>query len=536
MTERLYNGIMLPDEWPPKYGPVTREPMPVPYLSNRPTVVPIDVGRQLFVDDFLVEETTLRRSMHQAEVHPASPVLMASKPWEEEGESTKATPFSDGVWHDPLDGKIKMWYLGANGRTCYAESFDGIRWVKPDLDVEPGTNTIMMAPRDSNTVWLDDEDPNSNRRFKMFLTTDHDSRRLGEWHLGLCFSPDGIHWSEPTSLSGLVGDRTTVFYNPFRKKWVWSLRDHIPRIRRYYEHQDAAVGNLDVSSSRAPEVIQSPEIVPWVGADRLDPRNPDPRFAAIEPQLYNLDAVAYESVMLGLFSVWQGPENPEMRALGIRKRNDVLLGYSRDGFHWDRPDRRRFMSCNAVEGAWNWGNMQTAGGGCLVVGDKLYFYVSGRSVRSGGAGDMTTGLGILRRDGFASMDAGEMGGTLTTRRVSFEGKHLFVNVDAGEGELRVEVLGEDDQPIGSYTQEGCQAIRVNKTMVEVKWQGMEDLSGLSGEPVRFRFHLRQGKLYAFWVSAERSGASQGYVAAGGPGFTSSRDTVGEAAYKAAEVL
>jgi len=240
--------------------------------------------------------------------------------------------------------------------------------------------------------------------------------------------------------------------------------------------------------------------------------------------------------MLGLFSVWQGPENPEMRALGIRKRNDVLLGYSRDGFHWDRPDRRRFMSCNAVEGAWNWGNMQTAGGGCLVVGDKLYFYVSGRSVRPGGAGDMTTGLGILRRDGFASMDADEMGGTLTTRRVSFQGKHLFVNIDAGEGELRVEVLGEDDQPIGSYTQETCQAIRVNKTMIEVKWQGMEDLSGLSGEPVRFRFHLRQGRLYALWVSAERSGASQGYVAAGGPGFTSSRDTVGEAAYKAASAL
>jgi hypothetical protein len=44
--------------------------------------------------------------------------------------------------------------------------------------------------------------------------------------------------------------------------------------------------------------------------------------------------------------------------------------------------------------------------------------------------------------------------------------------------------------------------------------------------VRFRFRLRNGKLYAFWVSPEVSGASHGYVAAGGPGFTSLTDTLG----------
>jgi len=37
--ETLYNGIELPDEWPPDYGPLTREPMPVPYLENRPAVI-----------------------------------------------------------------------------------------------------------------------------------------------------------------------------------------------------------------------------------------------------------------------------------------------------------------------------------------------------------------------------------------------------------------------------------------------------------------------------------------------------------------
>ena len=45
--------------------------------------------------------------------------------------------------------------------------------------------------------------------------------------------------------------------------------------------------------------------------------------------------------------------------------------------------------------------------------------------------------------------------------------------------------------------------------------------------VRFRFHLEDGNLYSFWVSPDNSGASRGYVAAGGPGFTGPTDTVGQ---------
>jgi hypothetical protein len=60
----------------------------------------------------------------------------------------------------------------------------------------------------------------------------------------------------------------------------------------------------------------------------------------------------------------------------------------------------------------------------------------------------------------------------------------------------------------------------------VKWNGAKDLSSLTGQPVRFRFLLRNGKLYSFWVSPDVTGASHGYVAAGGPSFTGPSDTVG----------
>src|SRR5689334_10757993 len=67
--ELLYNGIRLPREWPPRdeVKVESREVMPVPYLNAPPVVIPIDVGRQLFVDDFLIEKTTLKRTFHHAQ-------------------------------------------------------------------------------------------------------------------------------------------------------------------------------------------------------------------------------------------------------------------------------------------------------------------------------------------------------------------------------------------------------------------------------------------------------------------------------------
>ena len=182
-------------------------------------------------------------------------------------------------------------------------------------------------------------------------------------------------------------------------------------------------------------------------------------------------------------------------------------------------------------GDWNWGNVQSAGGCCLVVGDQLYFYVSGRAGRRGStaSGVCTTGLAVLRRDGFASLDAGSAEGSLTTRLVTFRGRHLFVNAETSGGELRAEVLDRDGTPIPGLTRAACEAVRGDGTQQPVRWKGGAELAQVAGRPVKIRFHLRGGKLYAFWVSPEASGASHGYVAAGGPGYTGPTDTVGSAA-------
>jgi hypothetical protein len=100
MTEVLYNGICLPKDWSPKnLSQTSREPLPVPYLKNPPSVIPLNVGRQLFVDDFLIEHTTLHCSFHTPRLYEQNPILKPETSLEmNNGICPVACPFHDGVF------------------------------------------------------------------------------------------------------------------------------------------------------------------------------------------------------------------------------------------------------------------------------------------------------------------------------------------------------------------------------------------------------------------------------------------------------
>lgn len=521
-AESLYNGIVLPEIWPPRdFDPAATQPRPVPWLQNPPKVVPISIGRQLFVDDFLIAHTTLQREFHSAQKFAGNPVFRAETALEQANHLPLAAPKSGGVWWDPADLVFKMWYeAGWLGASAYATSVDGIHWNRPTFDVVPGTNQILPELRpDSSTVFLDHATTDPNQRFKMFLRPPDESTGATPGYA--MASADGVHWSTPQT-TGFSGDRSTIFYNPFRRKWVFSLRFvEGGRVRRYHEHADF----FEAAK------WQKGEPVFWARADELDPPLPD---VGQTPQLYNLDAVAYESLMLGLFEIHRGPTNEECITTGTPKATDLTIAFSRDGFHWHRPDRRPFIAGTRKPGDWDRGYVQSVGGVCLIVGDELWFYYIGFQGdqtnlhpdwrKNGMYANGSTGLAKLRRDGFASMNAGASGGILTTRPVIFEGSHLFVNVDCPNGELRAEILNEAGEVIAPFSLENSARAQTDSTCCELKW--FRDFNELRGQPVRFRFHLTNGRLYAFWISNEACGASQGYVAAGGPAFTGATDSAG----------
>lgn len=518
----LYNGIELPETWPPRYEePTEAAPMPVPYLEKKPDVIPVNVGRQLFVDDFLVHESDMQTVFHKPNWYAGNPVLEPTAEWEKTIEGAPyASPFSDGVWYDERLGKFRMWYLAGAGTlhkqdkqtfyTAYAESEDGRTWHKPTFDILPGTNVVDTCNRDAATIWLDRSENDPGKRYKFFNVERRPTDR--RWQFILKYSPDGIHWSRGVAQSGDLYDRSSVFYNPFRGVWCLSMRYSTPVSSRSRAYLEASDPETAVSMAhRVRKGVPDQNVVFWFTPDNLEPRHP--QFPDVEPGIYNFDCIAYESILLGQYSVWQGPENHICAELGIQKRNEILLGYSRDGFHFARPSHEAFLAVDPTDGAWNWGNVQSVGGVPLIVGDSLYFYTSGRRLnRIMWDSYTSTGLATLRRDGFVSRRAGREPRTLTTELIRFDGRHLFVNADV-RGSLRIELLDADGRTLDCNLRE---IAAENATRIHVG-----DLKAWSGKPVRLRFTLTDGDLYAFWISPWQSGESRGYTAGGGPGLSPS---------------
>jgi predicted neuraminidase len=521
--EKLYNGIELPDQWPPRFREPSDAVMEVPYLKKKPKVIPIDLGRQLFVDDFLIEKTTMKRSFHQAKKFEGNPVFKAETELEKKLNNVVYLG-QGGVFYEPKEKLFKMFYTaGWRGPLALATSRDLKTWTRPELGLHGGnlllpegaawSNGAGTTAGTDNALWYDSHASDPKERIKYLTCWMHvpkDQRVPGLTH-SLQVS-DGVTWSKPVPCTTPVGDYGSIFYNPFRKKWVQSIKKDGPRGRsRYYVESDTFL-----------EGAAWDKAVYWTNADANDKPEPAGGYAGNAqegdpPQLYSLAAVAYESLMIGMHQIHRGPNNDICSKGGFPKLTDLELGFSRDGFHWDRPDRRGFIRGERREGAWDRAYLHTTTGVFVVLDDQLVFpYCAYSGDAGGGRGDIyggaSIGLATLRRDGFASMDGS---GELTTRAVKFKGKHLFVNVN---GEVRVEVLDEAGKVLRS-----SKVVSGDQTKLKVEWSDGSDLLEVVGQNVKFRFHLTEGSLYAFWVTSDENGASGGYVGAGGPAFNGVRD-------------
>ena len=70
------------------------------------------------------------RKLNPLQRYSGKPIIAADKPWE-------TTVAYCSVYRDPANSKYKLWYQAWPGRSgcylCYAESDDGIKWIKPEI-------------------------------------------------------------------------------------------------------------------------------------------------------------------------------------------------------------------------------------------------------------------------------------------------------------------------------------------------------------------------------------------------------------------
>ena len=166
------------------------------------------------------------------------------------------------------------------------------------------------------------------------------------------------------------------------------------------------------------------------------------------------------------------------------------------------------------------GYVRPNSGVCIVAGDELRFYYGAfAGDRSKATGNQSTtkngmyangamGIATLRRDGFCSVQDGE----IRTKPLMFsKGDRLWVNADARQGELTVRVEGQDGKCFGEK-----KILDANSTRLEVG--ALE-----ANKPFTLVFTSTGGaKLYSFWTGGA-DGRSGGYLAGGSPESATLRD-------------
>jgi hypothetical protein len=396
-------------------------------------------------------------------------------------------------------GKFRMWYCGwtrtISPRACYAESDDGVVWVKPNLGLNAfegsrENNVILHSMSDpkgliDDLTVIDDAD-DAEWPLKMLFWDGDFTRPDGVRGICAARSRDGIHWER---LPGMAlpnwGDRFNAL--PVKQDGKYVVYGRAPM-----------KGGVGRSVWRS----ESPDLIQWSQPQLVLTRDvEDPAYL----QYYSVSVFPYESLVLGgLERMHFSPD-----------KLDTELIFSHDGSHWERARTRPSFLPWGADGAWDdtWANLPASAP--IRWNNQLWFLYSGRSGAHGVQYPYNTGgigLATLRLDGFASLKAEAKDGWVVTPAMTWPDADLSVNFDPRgelrmhpgerEGELSVEARGEDGLAVPGYSWADCAPFRTNTERapngcMPIQWKEGRSLRTLAGRNIRLAFRFRSGHLFSF---------------------------------------
>ncbi|UCD29561.1 MAG: hypothetical protein JSV03_03510 [Planctomycetota bacterium] len=435
---------------------------------------------QLFVDDYLISiKYKVARKYHPFEKYAGNPIVMPDKPWE------KNTAKCCMVLPNEERTGFRMWYScwapkndPDRGHALYAISKDGITWEKPNLGLIPWkvngsteNNIISVTGCVAHTPWND-------------LESQYTTIAFGSYKV--MSSPDGFKRERITKESVITGggDVGRFHWDPHTN----SYRGYVKVARKVRGLRRRSVG---FSKSTTP-------FEPWpklrlvLAPDDYDDRWVKEEGSIHRTHFYGLTPFSYETMYFGFLWIFRAHDDEGYFFGPIFTE----LVTSRDGIHWRRQDPPRTPMIDiGAPGAWDDGMVASAA--LVVDGDRFLAYYTGYDDTH----DIlpmhsSIGLATLRKDGFASIDAGASEGKLTTKRLTGTNGPLHVNYNAKNGWLRVEFLDEDGQVIPGYGEEDCNFLRGESVDKKVIWSEKTELPA-DHASLRLRFIMQNASLYSF---------------------------------------
>ena len=492
-------------------------------------------------------------AMEAPEKYRGNPVLTIGKPGDP--DEWQLRYFGSVIRHN---GKFKMWYvaldygafidqpnaggLANDGRGywfAYAESDDGIHWIKPDLGLVEfrGSrhNNLVEMPKGVKgyhvIVHYEPDEPDPTRRFKMLprLVSFGDLKvstpmGVGGGYVPL-YSADGLHWRIADEIVANQKDPNAKLINlPARIEgsgfYKWRGMYYLTGQGTRSEHAARMPYGRHVMIYSSPDFVHWSE-APALGFAREGQFNRPPNYSPLSPHGTNESPLANEqthegasvwhrgNVLIGLTGLWHGSKD--------WSQTTHPLGFliSNDGLHFREPVPNYEFGKIGVPGRdWDYGGLGQ-GDGFENVGDKTYIWYGapmdqGRGPRSGlpFLREGGVGLFILDRDrfGFLAARNPDSDCTLITNHLkSGQPTKLAVNVEGvgPESPLRVELLDAQERPLPGYSGADAAVLTRSGLHNTVVWPRGETID-LVNQPfkIRARFEgpLRGGiRLYAFYL-------------------------------------
>ncbi len=495
---------------------------------------PIEIGsrREPFVDDALIERLEGCATLRIHHPTPRELVLITDEPWEGNG-TNYVTVFREG-------NRYRMYYRGghfsynpAEGRSthrdvyCYAESSDGISWIKPELGLFD-----WAGSKKNNIVWSGVGShafvPFADARPDCPAEAKYKALGVGGKKHGLYAfrSPDGIHWflmtPEPVITKGAFDSQNVAFWDTERGEYreyhrdFREGRDIRTSTSRDFVHwtEPAWLSYRALASASCPGSVTG-EPLPEGNINPSPSKYPPGRVA----ELYTNQIMPYfraPHILLGfptryLDRGWTESTKalPQLDYREVRAKNspregtavtDGMLITSRDRLHFNvwpesfiRPGLRTRDNWFYGDNYQNWGLVETKST-IENAPVELSMYATERTGQEDGA---RLRRYTLRLDGFVSIAAPLVGGEVTTKPIVFAGNELLLNCStSAAGSVRIGLLEPSGMPVPGFTLQDCDLLFGDSLSRAVSWRGRTDLSRLEGRPLRIRILLRDGDVYA----------------------------------------
>jgi hypothetical protein len=456
--------------------------------------------RRLFLDGSIVEQQSgVTKEFHSAQKHSANPMIVADQIWE--GKSAIIGPYVYGTIL--REGQtLRMWYqlLHEGNHIGYAESQDGIRWVKPRLpyvkyrgSVETNLVVSAFSPRKPSdglchnpSVIPLSPSPDPMRRYALYGFDPHAGGPR------VAYSPNGLAWHYPAlaEIPPLFpsSDVLHFFYDPYQAAFfsTWKTRNRRGR----------AVG---IAKSTDGVHWQKTLDGPIFGADDQDPD---------DTQIYGMPVFAYQGMYLGLPWIYRAryyrygdySVDKMLEAQQDSPRTmEPQLAWSWDLIQWTRPPHRSALIPRGDTGQWDAGMTVTARAP-VEMDDQLYFYYGGtdrphdeKQLRSG------IGLATLRLDGFCSMRSQptEEGWLITRREPMLEPSVTINGRTFRGGSITAEILDRRFQVIPGFSRTECIPFQGDATRHRLQWRTSTFGQHRPSPDARIRFWLQHAELFSY---------------------------------------